>query len=294
MKKKLPGHRRITGEFKKLAKQHMKCMETAQMSPYFFWEGRKYRIIIIHSLFSRIILNPGGRIYIITDDQARNIKDKNIFIEMLRKEFHFYCLINQSSIIKSDAKSFDAKNFANQKKIFDQVLAHIEKEGQPFTEREIDAFRTMAYFIGEKNKLKEDISFYTKQLQQIHKRLKREKPIEWDNSNVEELHNLHDLHQELKIKLDIRLLETIEERMLVLNNIIGKLKNIRMKRVIKGQLVGQQYYINKVVSSIELEVGKRDIPSCISYKKAHTYESDLRSQSEEQLVHCSLINETTS
>ncbi|MDQ0298886.1 hypothetical protein J2S78_001306 [Salibacterium salarium] len=292
--KKLPGHRRVTGEFKKLAKQYMRFMETAQMSPYFFWEGKKYRMIIIHSLLFRITLNPGGRIYIITDDQARNIKDKNIFIEIFRKEFHFYCLTNQSPIIKSDAKEFDAKNFAKQKRIFDQVLAYIEKEGQPFTEREVDAFRTMAYFIGEKNKLKEDISFYTKQLQQIHKRLKREKPIEWDNSNVEELHNLHDLHQKLKLKLENRLLETTEERMLVLNNIIGKLKSIRMKRVIKGQLVGQQYFMNKVVNAIELKIGKRDIPSCISYNKALTYESELRRESEEQLIHSSLINDTTS
>ncbi|RSL30835.1 hypothetical protein D7Z54_23880 [Salibacterium salarium] len=296
IKKKIPGHRRVTGEFKKLAKRHMKFMETAQMSPYFLWENKRYRVIVIHSILSMKSISSGpiGRLYIICDDQANNITDETIFRGIFFNELNLQELISRSPIIKMSTKLFHARDFGRQQQIFDEMMRNVEKDKALLSEKEVNALRAMTAFIEEKNNLMKSISLHAKQLRQIDKTLRREKPLEWKDAN-NQLHDTNKLRTNKRIDLSIRLLATSEERKIALNS-LTKVQNLnfRKMRVVRRQLEGQVSSEKHWIQNIGKYTEQGDISSCISVLEKNTYENLIQVEYDLILNNLSLINKSVS
>ncbi|RSL30836.1 hypothetical protein D7Z54_23885 [Salibacterium salarium] len=292
MKKKLPGHRRVTGRFKKLAKRYMKFTETAQMSPYFLWKNKRYRVIVIHSILSMKPLSSGliGRLYIICDDQANNITDETIFRGIFFNELNLHYLVSNLSVIKMDTKLFHARDFGRQQQIFDEMLRNVEKDKTLLSEKEINALHVMTDFIEEKNNLMKSISLLAKQLRQIDKKLRREKPLEWKDTS-KELYEINKLHTKTKNDLSIRLLATSEERKIALNS-LTKVQNLNFRKMravqrqLEGQVSSEKHYIQDIGNYTE----QGDIPSCINVLETFTHEYLLQGEIDLVLKNLSLIN----
>ncbi|MFB5662264.1 hypothetical protein [Alteribacillus sp. HJP-4] len=161
----IAGCKPASGEFKELAKPHMRFLETAQMSPYFMNRGSRYKVVIINPRFSN---SPKGRLFIVADEYGGIVKEREIIQSVLIHLFPFILTEIQFNAFKNYQNIEDQSLFLKQEQTFNQLYETANNNADNFSEKEILDYHKMAGFIEEQNKYLSEISGHAKELIQTY------------------------------------------------------------------------------------------------------------------------------